>query len=1053
MQFCSCKTLKLSIELENMNFFQKKLFLTIFLLAVIALIFWTGSRYPQLDSKAMMGANSPTMGISFDVVKQVESNQSSVEKIAYNTLNWIDTNKKGMTFGFLFGSAFILLFSLLKDVTLNNRFLNTAFGAIIGAPLGVCVNCAAPIAKGMKDAGAKTETALATMIASPTLNIIVLSMLFSLLPAYMGWLKIGFTLLFIFGVIPLASSLFKEKVRVLVAAKPKKVPVFNLENDHSDKLLPSSWLKALTWTGKSYLKSLWFIVKTTLPLMILAGLLGNVLITFLPLEELIGFVKNISLFEKLIYMLGIAIFATFLPVPIAFDVIIVAILWSTGLHSRFAMVLLFCLGTFSIYSSFIVAKSFSFKLSILLFFTTVAFGFAAGISGHFLERELGRNHRLKNYEQFKMTDSMPNILEFNVSETKGSSYSQLKSMISSIELEKRIYKTDSLEIFSTPFHSKNRKLNSGFSKIEGNKIGLGVPYHFSAKETLEPFANHRSIASGDVQQDGYADLLIVSSEDLYLYANINGKEFKRQFLPSFQSKSVYNAALVDFDNDGWKDIFFSTYGNGNYILKNDTGSFSKKDLIKLPQHNEMILTVAPAFADIDEDGLIDIVLGNWSVGVAAIDYSMLSSKNFCLINQGAFNFELKKLDGIDGETLSTLVSDINGDGKSDLIVGNDFNVPDHYYLSSENNNTINWVRKANLLVEKSTSTTMSVTSVDVNNDLISEVFQAQVGRMQGTKITDNVSTICAAIEDKDERKNCEKILEMQQAINHSKATRNFDVCPEEYINDCIGVELLRAKARDYVVEIENICNVFPKGWEQYQYFCESIDKRKTPFPSIKDPAYEHKMQGGLLLMKDSTGFFKDQTEKYKLKRTGWAWNSKFCDIDNDSWQDLFVVNGYLFQSAQESHIFYKNIKGETFEDKTEELGLINYIPTSSYSYLDFDSDGDMDIIVTPAIGPVFIYKNNFHKNNSLAFSIDDGLGNRSGVGTVITIFYGKDKHQKREIVLSGGYKSFDETVAYFGLGKYDKINQLTINWSTGEETIVKKELLAGFTYCINRKGN
>ena len=64
----------------------------------------------------------------------------------------------------------------------------------MGAPLGVCVNCAAPIAKGMYAGGARAESTLSAMVASPTLNVIVLTMLFSILPFYMAVMKIALSL-------------------------------------------------------------------------------------------------------------------------------------------------------------------------------------------------------------------------------------------------------------------------------------------------------------------------------------------------------------------------------------------------------------------------------------------------------------------------------------------------------------------------------------------------------------------------------------------------------------------------------------------------------------------------------------------------------------------------------------------------------------------------------------------------------------------------------------------------------------------------------------------
>ena len=131
-----------------------------------------------------MGGESPTMGLSFDMPFPVNENMPAYKKVAFHTLNWIDTNKKGMAFGLLFAASLMVFFSLIKNRAFKNRWLNTIFGIFVGAPLGVCVNCAAPIAQGMKEAGSRSETALATMISSPTLNMVGISMLLAMFPFF-----------------------------------------------------------------------------------------------------------------------------------------------------------------------------------------------------------------------------------------------------------------------------------------------------------------------------------------------------------------------------------------------------------------------------------------------------------------------------------------------------------------------------------------------------------------------------------------------------------------------------------------------------------------------------------------------------------------------------------------------------------------------------------------------------------------------------------------------------------------------------------------------------
>jgi len=1037
-----------------MSFYHKKLILIIILVLGIAVSFWTGSRYPQLNTKALMGADSPSMGISFDVVKEVQPEDSILEKVVYNTINWMDTNKKGMTFGFLFGAAFILLFSLLKDIDIKNRFLNTAIGSIIGAPLGVCVNCAAPIAKGMKDAGAKSETALATMITSPTMNIIVLSMLFAFLPIYMVWLKIGFTLALIFIVIPLVANLFKEKSPVIPKNSTVPIPAFNLENDPSEKLLPHTWMEALGWTFKSYLKSLWFIIKTTLPLMILAGLLGNLLISILPLEDLVDLVKNLSSTEKVVYMMAIALFATFLPVPIAFDVIITTILWSAGLHTRFAMILLFCLGTYSIYSSFVVAKSFSFKLAVLLFFVVAVFGFTAGIFGHYFEKEMGVNYRMENYAVLKASDAPMNYIRVHDDIDRGLTYEELTPFLNEREERTEVFQEGSVRLFRTPFLAKNKsKEKNKFRSIEGLEKGLVVPYQFSVKEVHEPFANPRSIASGDVHNDGYPDLLISSAEDLYLYANINGKEFKAQKLINLKEKGVFNAALVDFNNDGWLDVFVSSYRNGNYIIVNDSARFKTNSIIRLPQLKEMILTISPGFADVNKDGLIDIVLGNWSIGsLGAADYAMKEARNFQLINRGGFKFNLEPLIGADGETLSLLLADFNDDGNTDAIVGNDFNTPDFYYLGAKQGG-FEKVNDPEKLVEKSTLTTMSVTTADINNDLISEVLQVQIDRITPGTRTMDINTICEGIQDNYSKQKCIEIFELQQTFLKSTVTKNYEICPNEYNADCIASELITSNSLRGRSIVQDPCSYFGAHWADFKYVCEIQQQNNPPYPRVKEGTYQDKEQGGIFLQKDANGFFKEKTKQYNLLKTGWGWNSKFCDLDNDEWQDLYIVNGFTFQNSQETNIFYRNINGTSFQEQTKDVGLINYLPTTAYTYVDYDLDGDVDIISATSFGPISIYENNFHENNSIAFSIEDYSGNRNGVGAIITIYYGEGNHQKREVLLSGGHKSFDETKVYFGLGAHKQIEKVEVKWRSGESNIINQPLGAGSMYTIVRNHN
>jgi len=47
--------------------------------------------------------------------------------------------------------------------------------------------------------------------------------------------------------------------------------------------------------------------------------------------------------------------------------------------------------------------------------------------------------------------------------------------------------------------------------------------------------------------------------------------------------------------------------------------------------------------------------------------------------------------------------------------------------------------------------------------------------------------------------------------------------------------------------------------------------------------------------------------------------------------------------------------------------------------------------------------------------------------------------------------SFDAPVAYFGLGQYEEVKRIVIEWSTGEVTQLDYEFPADHTYIITRK--
>ena len=115
----------------------------------VLLIFWTQQRYPALLKKLHSGAAVKVAGaISFDARLKVTPDMPAPTRVFRTSVNWLYTNRFGMYFALPFGAA---LMTLLASTAAPKRFSSTAgnilCGAVAGAPLGVCTNCATPVAQ------------------------------------------------------------------------------------------------------------------------------------------------------------------------------------------------------------------------------------------------------------------------------------------------------------------------------------------------------------------------------------------------------------------------------------------------------------------------------------------------------------------------------------------------------------------------------------------------------------------------------------------------------------------------------------------------------------------------------------------------------------------------------------------------------------------------------------------------------------------------------------------------------------------------------------------
>ena len=322
----------------------------------IALYFWVDSRYPSLFKKLNSGPAIKVSGaISFDALLPVDPNAPLLTRVARTSVNWAWTNRIGMSFGIAFGAALLTLLPMFSRRRFKSRAANTLLGALIGTPLGVCANCAAPIGRGLYSAGASTETVLAAMISSPLLNIVVLAMVFSLFP------------------LPIALARFAVPLLLLVLVpfitpKAGAVPA-------TECPLPggTNWLQSSGSTLGLFLKNLGKVFAFTVPLMFLAAILGAISAELFPTHQ-------IPVEVSLLGIVIVALLGTFVPVPMAFDAGLAFVLMTHGVALPYVATLLCTLGAFSIYPFMIIGRSVSWATAAKLFFAITLLGILVGLS-------------------------------------------------------------------------------------------------------------------------------------------------------------------------------------------------------------------------------------------------------------------------------------------------------------------------------------------------------------------------------------------------------------------------------------------------------------------------------------------------------------------------------------------------------------------------------------------------------------------------------------------------------------------------------------------------
>jgi len=475
-------------------------------------------------------------------------------------------------------------------------------------------------------------------------------------------------------------------------------------------------------------------------------------------------------------------------------------------------------------------------------------------------------------------------------------------------------------------------------------------------ETLGPGA-----AFLDYDNDGWMDVYLVNygpcdffkpSKPLHsaLYHNNRDGTFADVTEKAGMAANIFGMGAVvgDYDNDGWSDLLVTAYDH-NPILFRNNGDGTFTDASKKAGIVTQSWTTSGVWMDYDNDGHLDLFLCSF------VDYG-LSRHIFCGDN---------KL------------------GRTYYCIPRVFNPTPSYLFHNNGDGTFTDVSKASG-ISKALGKSLGVVATDINNDGLMDLFVAN----------DTVQNFLFV--NRGEGKFEEIGLMSEVAYSEDGRPRSG-----------MGVD-----SADFNGD----------GW--MDLFVANVDQEKFSI---------------YLNTRDET--FRDQAMvtgigQATLLLSGWG--LKFFDFDNDGEMDLFLANGHpddmvevnMTKVTYKEPILLFRQENKKFRNVSAEAGpaFSRQFPARGMALGDYDNDGALDVLIANNGEAPLLLHNRAAQTNHWAGVRLVGLGcNRDAVGARLTWSIGDAKFTRLKIS-GGSYLSSHDPREVLGLGKAVKLDWLEVKW-------------------------
>ncbi len=193
------------------------------------------------------------------------------------------------------------------------------------------------------------------------------------------------------------------------------------------------------------------------------------------------------------------------------------------------------------------------------------------------------------------------------------------------------------------------------------------------------------------------------------------------------------------------------------------------------------------------------------------------------------------------------------------------------------------------------------------------------------------------------------------------------------------------------------------------------------------------------------GVFEDMTFQAGLGRNTrfLGWGANFFDFDNDGWPDILTCNGHVYPEVAENgtesgyrerKVLYRNDGKGKFLDVSLDAGpgILETVSGRGCAVGDFNNDGNLDIAVNCVNDfPQLLRCDSLLKNNWLKVKTVGTKSNRSGIGARVYCTPEGGHRQMDEVRSGGSYFSQSDPRLHFGLAKSVRAD-LEVHWPSGQ---------------------